>query len=73
MRWIRAGRSVRGHDTTSTATRSAIAAVCRRSIGVGTWHGTGSRDALIYQHMTSDRNRAIADRLGAMIPRGEGT
>ena len=28
--------------------------------------------ALIYQHMTSDRDRAIADRLGAMIREGEG-
>ncbi|MFB7444362.1 tyrosine-type recombinase/integrase [Streptomyces mirabilis] len=32
---------------------------------------SSSRAALIYQHMTSDRDRAIADRLGAMI-RGDG-
>lgn len=32
---------------------------------------SGSRAALIYQHMTSDRDRAIAERLGAMI-RGDG-
>ncbi|MBP5906447.1 hypothetical protein F3K40_12930 [Streptomyces sp. LBUM 1478] len=31
-----------------------------------------SRVALIYQHMTSDRDRAIADRLGAMIREGRG-
>ncbi|WP_328434448.1 tyrosine-type recombinase/integrase [Streptomyces sp. NBC_00425] len=30
---------------------------------------SSSRAALIYQHMTSDRDRAIADRLGAMIRR----
>jgi hypothetical protein len=34
-------------------------------------HGS-SRAALIYQHMTSDRDRAIADRLGAMIRDGGG-
>ena len=28
---------------------------------------SSTRAALIYQHMTSDRDRAIADRLGAMI------
>lgn len=32
---------------------------------------SSSQAALIYQHMTSDRDRAIADRLGAMI-RGDG-
>jgi hypothetical protein len=32
---------------------------------------SSSRAALIYQHMTSDRDRAIVDRLGAMI-RGDG-
>ncbi|MES4886734.1 integrase [Streptomyces sp. NPDC096012] len=31
-----------------------------------------SRAALIYQHMTSDRDRTIADRLGAMIRGGGG-
>jgi hypothetical protein len=30
------------------------------------------RAALIYQHMTSDRDRAIADRLAAMIREGGG-
>jgi hypothetical protein len=29
-------------------------------------HST-ARAALIYQHMTADRDRAIADRLGVMI------
>jgi hypothetical protein len=33
---------------------------------------SSSRAALIYQHMTSDRDRAIADRLGAMIRGGRG-
>jgi hypothetical protein len=33
---------------------------------------SSSRAALIYQHMTSDRDRAIADRLGAMIQGGGG-
>ncbi|MFD8235177.1 hypothetical protein ACFV20_25265 [Streptomyces sp. NPDC059696] len=32
---------------------------------------SSSRAALIYQHMTSDRDRAIADRLGAMIQGSE--
>lgn len=31
---------------------------------------SSSRAALIYQHMTSDRDRAIADRLGAMVRGG---
>lgn len=31
---------------------------------------SSSRAALIYQHMTGDRDRAIADRLGAMIRDG---
>ncbi|GAX53277.1 hypothetical protein SO3561_04805 [Streptomyces olivochromogenes] len=33
---------------------------------------SSSLAALIYQHMTSDRDRAIADRLGAMIRDGGG-
>ncbi|WP_434096975.1 tyrosine-type recombinase/integrase [Streptomyces mirabilis] len=33
---------------------------------------SSSRAALIYQHMTSDRDRAIADRLGSMIRETEG-
>jgi hypothetical protein len=33
---------------------------------------SSSRAALIYQHMTSDRDRALADRLGAMIRDGGG-
>jgi hypothetical protein len=32
----------------------------------------GVRSLAIYQHMTSDRDRAIADRLGAMIRGGGG-
>ncbi|MFD7808626.1 site-specific integrase [Streptomyces cellulosae] len=32
---------------------------------------SSSRAALIYQHMTSDRDRAIADRLGAVIEDGK--
>jgi integrase len=32
---------------------------------------SSSRAALMYQHMASDRDRAIADRLGAMIRDGE--
>ncbi|MFD7440936.1 tyrosine-type recombinase/integrase [Streptomyces sp. NPDC059909] len=34
-------------------------------------HST-ARAALIYQHMTNDRDRAIADRLGAMIRQRQG-
>ncbi|MFJ6993649.1 integrase [Streptomyces sp. NPDC003090] len=33
---------------------------------------SSSRAALIYQHMTNDRDRAIADRLGVMIREGGG-
>ncbi|MEV6379770.1 integrase [Streptomyces sp. NPDC051773] len=33
---------------------------------------SSSRAALIYQHMTSERDRAIADRLEAMIREGGG-
>ncbi|GAB2813343.1 hypothetical protein GCM10027073_51980 [Streptomyces chlorus] len=33
---------------------------------------SGSRAALIHQHMTSDRDRAVTDRLGAMILGGGG-
>ncbi|MFH9571870.1 integrase [Streptomyces sp. NPDC017454] len=33
---------------------------------------SSSRAALIYQHMTSDRDRAIADRFGVMIRDGGG-
>ena len=33
---------------------------------------SSSRAALIYQHMTGDRDRAIADRLGAVIREGGG-
>lgn len=34
-------------------------------------HST-ARAALIYQHMTADRDRAIADRLGAVIRKQQG-
>lgn len=34
-------------------------------------HST-ARAALIYQHMTADRDRAIADRLGAVIHKQQG-
>ncbi|MFE3902857.1 hypothetical protein ACFXPY_21730 [Streptomyces sp. NPDC059153] len=33
---------------------------------------SSSRAALIHQHMASDRDRAIADRLGAVIRGGGG-
>ncbi|MFE7400210.1 hypothetical protein [Streptomyces sp. NPDC057557] len=33
---------------------------------------SSSRPALIHQHMASDRDRAIADRLGAVIRGGGG-
>lgn len=33
---------------------------------------SSSRAALIRQHMTSDRDRAIAERLGAMLRGGGG-
>lgn len=33
---------------------------------------SSSRAALIHQHMTSDRDRATAERLGAMIRDGGG-
>ncbi|MGR4850707.1 tyrosine-type recombinase/integrase [Streptomyces sp. LARHCF252] len=49
-----------GNTLTSTAGASTRELMTRMG-------HSSSRAALIYQHMTSDRDRAIADRLGDMI------
>jgi integrase len=54
-----------GHTLASTAGASTRELMTRMG-------HSSSRAALIYQHMTSDRDRAIADRLGAMIRGGGG-
>ncbi|MFJ9023601.1 tyrosine-type recombinase/integrase [Streptomyces sp. NPDC102259] len=60
------------HDLRHTGnTLASTAGASTRELMTRMGHSS-SRAALIYQHMTSDRDRAIADRLGAMIREGEG-
>ncbi|WP_392676259.1 tyrosine-type recombinase/integrase [Streptomyces sp. LN785] len=60
------------HDLRHTGnTLASTAGASTRELMTRVGH-SGSRAALIYQHMTSDRDRAIADRLGAMIRDGGG-
>ncbi|MFF7929335.1 tyrosine-type recombinase/integrase [Streptomyces mirabilis] len=60
------------HDLRHTGnTLASTAGASTRELMTRMGHSS-SRAALIYQHMTSDRDRAIADRLGAMIRDGEG-
>jgi integrase len=55
------------HDLRHTGnTLASTAGASTRELMTRMGHSS-SRAALIYQHMTSDRDRAIADRLGAMI------
>lgn len=59
------------HDLRHTGnTPASTAGASTRELMTRMGHSS-SHAALIYQHMTSDRDRAIADRLGAMI-RGSG-
>ncbi|MFE1800797.1 tyrosine-type recombinase/integrase [Streptomyces sp. NPDC059517] len=55
------------HDLRHTGnTLASTAGASTRELMTRMGHSS-SRAALIYQHMTSDRDRTIADRLGAMI------
>jgi integrase len=57
------------HDLRHTGnTLASLAGASTRELMTRMGHST-SRAALIYQHMTDDRDRAIADRLGVMIRR----
>ncbi|WP_406476683.1 tyrosine-type recombinase/integrase [Streptomyces sp. NBC_01615] len=58
------------HDLRHTGnTLASTAGASTRELMTRMGHSS-SRAALVYQHMTSDRDRAIADRLGAMIRQG---
>jgi integrase len=60
------------HDLRHTGnTLASTAGASTRELMTRMGHSS-SRAALIYQHMTSDRDRAVADRLGAMIRGGGG-
>ncbi|MFI2424793.1 tyrosine-type recombinase/integrase [Streptomyces sp. NPDC018955] len=60
------------HDLRHTGdTLASTAGASTRELMTRMGHSS-SRAALIYQHMTSNRDRAIADRLGAMIREGGG-
>ncbi|MET9731200.1 tyrosine-type recombinase/integrase [Streptomyces sp. NPDC006458] len=60
------------HDLRHTGnTLASTAGASTRELMTRMGHSS-SRAALIYQHMTSDRDRAIADRLGVMIRGGGG-
>ncbi|MFG2603932.1 tyrosine-type recombinase/integrase [Streptomyces sp. NPDC048514] len=60
------------HDLRHTGnTLASTAGSSTRELMTRMGHSS-SRAALIYRHMTSDRDRAIADRLGAMIRGGAG-
>ncbi|MFC9746837.1 tyrosine-type recombinase/integrase [Streptomyces niveus] len=60
------------HDLRHTGNTLASTAGARTRELIPRMGHSSSRAELIYQHMTSDRDRAIADRLGAMIRDGGG-
>ncbi|MER5485024.1 site-specific integrase [Streptomyces sp. NPDC002812] len=70
--WIKAckkagvGTGVHFHDLRHTGNTLIAAGASTRELMTRMGHST-PRAALIYQHMTSDRDRALADRLGSMI------
>ncbi|MEU3303368.1 tyrosine-type recombinase/integrase [Streptomyces sp. NPDC006678] len=70
--WIKARTKARlsgdvhFHDLRHTGNTLAAAGASTRELMTRMGHST-ARAALIYQHMTADRDRAIADRLGALI------
>ena len=64
-------RASRDDRTAITDTLASTAGASTRELMTRMGHSS-SRAALIYQHMTSDRDRAIADRLGVMIRGGGG-
>ncbi|WP_351233603.1 tyrosine-type recombinase/integrase [Streptomyces sp. NPDC002133] len=59
------------HDLRHTGNTLVAAGASTRELMTRMGHST-ARAALIYQHMTNDRDRAIADRLGAMIRKSNG-
>lgn len=75
--WIKARKDagiaadVHFHDLRHTGNNLVAATASTRELMTRMGHST-ARAALIYQHMTADRDRAIADRLGAMIRKQQG-
>ncbi|MFF8716426.1 tyrosine-type recombinase/integrase [Streptomyces sp. NPDC015184] len=75
--WIKARKGagiaadVHFHDLRHTGNNLIAATASTRELMTRMGHST-ARAALIYQHMTADRDRAIADRLGAMIRQRQG-
>lgn len=75
--WIKARKDagiaadVHFHDLRHTGNTLVAAGASTRELMTRMGHST-ARAALIYQHMTADRDRAIADRLGAMIRQRQG-
>ncbi|MFB6945363.1 tyrosine-type recombinase/integrase [Streptomyces sp. NPDC060286] len=75
--WIKARKEagiaadVHFHDLRHTGNTLVAAGASTRELMTRMGHST-ARAALIYQHMTADRDRAIADRLGAMIRQRQG-
>ncbi|MET7858440.1 tyrosine-type recombinase/integrase [Streptomyces sp. NPDC005318] len=75
--WIKARKdagiaaNVHFHDLRHTGNTLAAAGASTRELMTRMGHST-ARAALIYQHMTADRDRAIADRLGSMIRQRQG-
>ncbi|WP_406309986.1 tyrosine-type recombinase/integrase [Streptomyces sp. NBC_00623] len=75
--WIKARKDagiaadVHFHDLRHTGNTLAAAGASTRELMTRMGHST-ARAALIYQHMTADRDRAIADRLGSMIRQRQG-
>ncbi|MEU1365717.1 tyrosine-type recombinase/integrase [Streptomyces sp. NPDC005803] len=75
--WIKARKAagistdVHFHDLRHTGNNLVAATASTRELMTRMGHST-ARAALIYQHMTADRDRAIADRLGAMIRKQQG-
>ncbi|WP_328399466.1 site-specific integrase [Streptomyces sp. NBC_00390] len=59
------------HDLRHTGNTLAAAGASTRELMTRMGHST-ARAALIYQHMTADRDRAIAERLGTMIRQRQG-
>ncbi|MEV6782200.1 tyrosine-type recombinase/integrase [Streptomyces sp. NPDC051098] len=75
--WVRARTTagitgdVHFHDLRHTGNTLVAAGASTRELMTRMGHST-ARAALIYQHMTADRDRAIADRLGTMIRQRDG-
>lgn len=75
--WIKARKAagisgdVHFHDLRHRGNNLVAATASTRELMTRMGHST-ARAALIYQHMTADRDRAIADRLGAMIRKQQG-